>query len=160
MLISNLLKIIIKAFGIYFLYLIGTGIFGFFNSVFYAPPPTINSSQITTFIIPILFAYLFLVKTDWLANWLLSGYDDKIQTTKPDFIHLLVVSFGFISLIWGLANSFGFNFNKSESDSGSGFSFGINFEIGNILLSILGYIILKNRERLGQYFTKKANNSE
>ncbi|NGM73527.1 hypothetical protein [Sphingobacterium sp. SGL-16] len=100
MLISNLLKIIIKAFGVYFLYLIGIGIFGFLNSVFNALPSTANSNQITTFIIPIVFAYIFLVKTDWLANWLLSGYDDKIQTTKPEFIHLLVVTIGFLSIIW------------------------------------------------------------
>lgn len=160
MLISNLLKIIIKAFGIYFLYLIGIGIFGFLNSVFNALPSTTNSNQITTFIIPIVFAYIFLVKTAWLANWLLSAYDDKIQTTKPEFIHLLVVTIGFLSIILGLLNFLDLNFNSNGSGIASAYSFGINFQLGNILLIILGYLMLKRREKISSYFSMRGEESD
>ncbi|MCA5005851.1 hypothetical protein [Sphingobacterium bovistauri] len=154
--VLNIIKIIIKAFGIYFLFIIATGFLELLNPILINQPFS-STALLVNLIIPIIFAYAFLIKSDIIANWFLPQQAENIQLTKPEFIHLLLVSFGFISVIMGLSNSIGFNYTKTVSDSGSGFSYGINFQLGDIILVILGYLILKNREKLAQYFTKKLD---
>lgn len=155
--LETLLQIIIKAIGIYLLYVIGMGLLPLLTPIFLSQPISLITLHLLNLIIPIIFAYVFLVKPNHVTKWLTSQQNDKIQIAKSDYIYLLILASGIISLLWGLKDGFKMEYSRTENlGLNNSFSYNINFQIGNIILIILGCIVLVKREKISTYFSHRT----
>ena len=153
---ANLVNILIKSLGVYLLYKTSVDFLAIYNPIFFDNSPLTTSVYLFNLIIPIIFAYIFLIKTEQVTKWIVSDeVQDKIDISKPEFIHILVVFLGFVSIIWGLLGCLHIQYSIIENPPMSSYSYNFNIQFGNILLIVFGYFILKKRDKLSTYFTIK-----